>query len=502
MSERLRPSDIRFTQDSIGSRFTDGSYISNTFHDLLFGLKSTDDIDDIEVVQQDGVWWAITGNRRLYVYRRLQDLGVVKTIPVRVRSLSEPGVRNQLNNRRTTDCDGVKAVCRQSKADTRMDQMVKEWRRKLVGRLISPSAHNVHASTEHRFNNTGHVQPSSESSSRYNRERTQVNSTVSTERGLNSTGFVQPSSEWSSCRSSAGCTPPSSEFLSLYNRRLTQVNSTVPTEHGGVTNTGIVLPSSESSSRNNRRLNVVNSSVSTERGSTITGRVQPSSESSSRNNRGLTQVNSSVSTERGSTITGRVQPSSESSSRNNRGLTQVNSSVLTERGSTITGRVQPSSESSSRNNRGLTQVNSSVLTERGSTITGRVQPSSESLSPNIGRLTQVNLATLHEPVYTDRSRLYRTMPSYESTSIGASRPRTHRAESPESNESCCFLRLFCCFRWDCYLLMHLKFNNDFKYINNKLKLKLKRSKVELVPCCVLTLYNIYYFHLNIYMYLI
>ena len=91
MSERLRPSDIRFTQDSIGSRFTDGSYISNTFHDLLFGLKSTDDIDDIEVVQQDGVWWAITGNRRLYVYRRLQDLGVVTTIPVRVRSLSEHG---------------------------------------------------------------------------------------------------------------------------------------------------------------------------------------------------------------------------------------------------------------------------------------------------------------------------------------------------------------------------------------------------------------------------
>ena len=415
MSERLRPSDIRFTQDSIGSRFTDGSYISNTFHDLLFGLKSTDDIEVIEVVQQDGVRWAITGNRRLYLYRRLQDLGVVTTIPVRVRSLSEPWVRNQLNNHRTTNCDGVKAVCRQSKADTRMDQMVKEWRRKLVGRLISPSAHNAHASTGRGLNSTDRVQPSSESSSRYNRGQTHVSSTVSTKRGLNSTGCVHPSSESSSRRSSAGSTPPSSEFLSLYNRRLTQVNSTVPTERGGVTNTGIVLPSSESLSRNNRKLNVVNSSVSTERGLSSTVRVQPSSESSSLNTRRLTQVNSSVSSERGLNSTGILPPSSELSSRYRHTLTHVDSTASTERGLYSTGIVfvPPSSESSSRNNR---------------------------------IITQANPTTYHEPVYTDRSRLYRTMPSYESTSIGASNPRTNRSESPESNESCCFLRLFCCFR--------------------------------------------------------
>ena len=124
---RLAPSSIRFTQDSVASRFADGTYLSDTFEDLFSGTKKSDDFEDMEVVESGGIWWALTGNRRLYIYRKLEKLKVISDVSVRVRDLSEPGVEAQLERRMTTSTQGLKAVCRQPENATAMVQITQKW---------------------------------------------------------------------------------------------------------------------------------------------------------------------------------------------------------------------------------------------------------------------------------------------------------------------------------------------------------------------------------------
>ncbi|XP_069124890.1 uncharacterized protein [Argopecten irradians] len=83
---RLRPSDIRFCQDSINSVFDKNSEhaygrIGETLDDLLRGDSDVYDIPTITVVDVDDVWYT-TDNRRLWVFQKLEDLGRCKKIPV------------------------------------------------------------------------------------------------------------------------------------------------------------------------------------------------------------------------------------------------------------------------------------------------------------------------------------------------------------------------------------------------------------------------------------
>ena len=129
---RLAPSSIRFTQDSVSCRFGDGSDLSDTFKDLLYGTKTSDDIQDMEVVELGGIWWALTGNRRLYIYRKLEKLGRISEVSVRVRDLCEPRVIKPLLRRMTTKTKGLEAVCRQPEADTIMELIAREWKEELM----------------------------------------------------------------------------------------------------------------------------------------------------------------------------------------------------------------------------------------------------------------------------------------------------------------------------------------------------------------------------------
>ena len=78
----LKPSEIRFTRDKIESEFANGRKLTDTFEELLYKRIPTKFIEDIEVVYVDGAWWALTGNRRLYLYKRLEKLGVISKISV------------------------------------------------------------------------------------------------------------------------------------------------------------------------------------------------------------------------------------------------------------------------------------------------------------------------------------------------------------------------------------------------------------------------------------
>ncbi|XP_021362102.1 uncharacterized protein LOC110455953 [Mizuhopecten yessoensis] len=83
----LRPSEIRFSQDSINNIFDKNSLhayrrIGETLDALLKGQCNISDIPTIKVVNRNGVWFTVD-NRRLWVFRKLEELGKCTDIPVR-----------------------------------------------------------------------------------------------------------------------------------------------------------------------------------------------------------------------------------------------------------------------------------------------------------------------------------------------------------------------------------------------------------------------------------
>ena len=97
-SARLAPSSIRFTQDSISEQFgrDSGETLEETFRQLVYGETSVEAEPDLHlgVVCLDGVYWVISGNRRLYLYRRLEQKGLMDTVPVVVQPVNHLRVCN------------------------------------------------------------------------------------------------------------------------------------------------------------------------------------------------------------------------------------------------------------------------------------------------------------------------------------------------------------------------------------------------------------------------
>ncbi|KAL4230017.1 hypothetical protein ACF0H5_010404 [Mactra antiquata] len=78
---RLRPSKIRYSQDSISNRFCDGELIGEVLDDLCDKRIRKRDIPMIEVALVNGKWYT-ADNRRLWVFRKLEELGKCRKIPV------------------------------------------------------------------------------------------------------------------------------------------------------------------------------------------------------------------------------------------------------------------------------------------------------------------------------------------------------------------------------------------------------------------------------------
>ncbi|XP_069133839.1 uncharacterized protein [Argopecten irradians] len=82
----LRPSEIRYTQRTISVRFSKDSehpnyQIGETLDDLLSGQLNIADIPLIKVFKEDGVWHT-HDNRRLWVFKKLEELGECTKVPV------------------------------------------------------------------------------------------------------------------------------------------------------------------------------------------------------------------------------------------------------------------------------------------------------------------------------------------------------------------------------------------------------------------------------------
>jgi hypothetical protein len=83
----LKPSEIFYSQDSIMNKFGDytahgDTYIGETLDQLLNGNCNVQSIPEISVVQMHGKWFT-SDNRRLWVFRKAEEIGFLKQIEVR-----------------------------------------------------------------------------------------------------------------------------------------------------------------------------------------------------------------------------------------------------------------------------------------------------------------------------------------------------------------------------------------------------------------------------------
>lgn len=126
---QLRPSDIRFAQNSISGEFQDGTRLDETFVELLRETLTPDRLPPIDVVYKADQWWTVTGNRRLYLYRKLEALHLVNRIKVNQRSMDEYWVRKQLRNLMTTENSGKSVYIRRSYSHiaVEIDRLEREW---------------------------------------------------------------------------------------------------------------------------------------------------------------------------------------------------------------------------------------------------------------------------------------------------------------------------------------------------------------------------------------
>ena len=79
---KLRPSEITFSQDSIGRNFSDGNSLDQTYDDLRSGRCKVEDIERIKITWHshersfgEARWWTYTGNRRLSLFQKLEAEG-------------------------------------------------------------------------------------------------------------------------------------------------------------------------------------------------------------------------------------------------------------------------------------------------------------------------------------------------------------------------------------------------------------------------------------------
>jgi hypothetical protein len=108
----MYPRNIRYTQDSINFRFSDGRTMERTFRQLWSNQITTDDIEPFEVVQNQDRWWALSGNRRLFIYKILEQIGIIRQIAVKILNLNDDVTRRNFLQRFTTRTEGLSVKVR------------------------------------------------------------------------------------------------------------------------------------------------------------------------------------------------------------------------------------------------------------------------------------------------------------------------------------------------------------------------------------------------------
>ncbi|OWF40554.1 uncharacterized protein LOC110463647 [Mizuhopecten yessoensis] len=89
--EHMRPSELRFTHNSVSYKFTDGHTLDETFRQLLNDeLRiARGEMPPLVAMHYNGHWFVVRGNRRLYLLRKLEEVGKFQTVKVVKREFEE-----------------------------------------------------------------------------------------------------------------------------------------------------------------------------------------------------------------------------------------------------------------------------------------------------------------------------------------------------------------------------------------------------------------------------
>ncbi|XP_078481569.1 uncharacterized protein LOC144742631 [Ciona intestinalis] len=79
----LSPAEIRFLQDSIGPYFRSGGSVNECIYDILKGRSDINTFPKIRIVKHGNLFWSLD-NRRLYIFRVLEERGHIRTITARL----------------------------------------------------------------------------------------------------------------------------------------------------------------------------------------------------------------------------------------------------------------------------------------------------------------------------------------------------------------------------------------------------------------------------------
>ena len=82
MTVYMKPSDICYSQNSIRSRFHDNKTLWDLASDVIYDRVKVENVPVIRVKNVRGHWYVFKGNRRLFVYKKLAEFGVLSHIPV------------------------------------------------------------------------------------------------------------------------------------------------------------------------------------------------------------------------------------------------------------------------------------------------------------------------------------------------------------------------------------------------------------------------------------
>ena len=133
--KKLAPSEIRYSQNSISNRFradTNGirQHIGETLDEIVRNPDTADRIPNISVFNKDGKWFALD-NRRLWVFKKAEELGILSSIDVYVTYEID-------YSKFTTPCDGKYVRVRRNNPGGRLWQSL---RKKIIEKQAREERH-------------------------------------------------------------------------------------------------------------------------------------------------------------------------------------------------------------------------------------------------------------------------------------------------------------------------------------------------------------------------
>ena len=123
----LHPGVIRYMADSVSHIFKTGQKLTELFEALLFERIDIRELEPITVMFRWGAYWAINGNHRLYIYKKLEQIGRITEIKVYVKPLS----KEMFDRLFTTHNNGTFVCIRgEPNIDRKLEEIAAEYWRK------------------------------------------------------------------------------------------------------------------------------------------------------------------------------------------------------------------------------------------------------------------------------------------------------------------------------------------------------------------------------------